>query len=131
MCQFQCVQISPHNNGAEYNFVYTEPLGFSSLLYRCKESTLAVPSESIFTYSKVFRIFDWSEAVITRLTRPIGRCGLKGRDSGLKPTLVQSDSKPLWSASNSAGAWTLINRTRARFELGKEPRLFMLMSNAG
>ena len=43
-CKFQCVQISPHglDNGAENNFVYTDPPDCKSLLKRCTESTLAV-----------------------------------------------------------------------------------------
>ena len=117
-------------NGAENNFVYIAPVGLSSLLYRCIESTLAVPSESILISFNVLWIFVWSDDETPRLTRPIVRCGLKGRDSTLKPTLPQADSTPRWSASNSAEAWILINRTRTRFELGKEPSPLMWMSNA-
>ena len=68
-------------NGAEYNRVYTEPVGFRSLLNSCTEFTLAVPSESICDFSRARRIICCSVRGTFCLTRPIVRCGEKPRSS--------------------------------------------------
>jgi hypothetical protein len=58
---------------AENNFVYSGPVGFKSLLYKCTEFTLAVPSESIVDSSNALRILCWSSTGMFCRTRPIVR----------------------------------------------------------
>ena len=118
-------------SGAEKSFVYTAPVGFSSLLNRYTESTLAVPSTSIVAASSRRVVLLRSAEDASALTRATVRCGEKARGSGANPRWAQADSTSRNTASNSVEAWAPTHKMRARLKLGKEPKPPIWISKAG